>query len=153
MIKAAQALERVGAAKPATANISPALAIRAINIPAPARATPAAPAPPAAENILNVIAQTTTLGMGVTVFFLAHQATNTLALVQAIPEALALPAAANIPLVPAPLATNGKMAAVRNKCSTAPKVSCIIAMAKLLVYVLRVWASNERFRRYELVYG
>ena len=111
MIKIAPEPERAARAKPATANISPALAIRAINIPAPARATPVAPAPPAAENILNVIAQTTTLGMGVTVFFLAHQATNTLAPVQAIPEALALPAAANILHALAPAATNGTAAA------------------------------------------
>ena len=49
--------------------------------------------------------------MGVTVFFLAHQATNTLAPVQAIPEALALPAAANILHALAPAATNGTAAA------------------------------------------
>ena len=52
MIKAAQALERVGAVKLATANINLALAIRAINTLAPAPVTPAAPALPVAANIL-----------------------------------------------------------------------------------------------------
>ena len=51
MIKAAPAPERVGAVKPATVNINLAPAILVINTPAPAPATPAAPAPPAAENI------------------------------------------------------------------------------------------------------
>lgn len=95
----------------ATVNIKVAHVILFTNTAAPARATQVAPAPPAAENILNVIAQTTTLGMGVTVFFLAHQATNTLAPVQAIPEALALLAAANILHALAPAATNGTAAA------------------------------------------
>ena len=144
MIKAAQALERVGAVKLATANINLVVVIRVINTPAPVPAMQVAPAPPAAENILNVIAQTTTLGMGVTVFFLAHQATNTLAPVQAIPEALALPVVASMRLVPAPLATNGKMAAVRNKFSTALKVICIIATAPWLALRLVIWASMSR---------
>ena len=128
----------------ATVNIKVAHVILFTNTAAPARATPVAPAPPAAENILNVIAQTTTLGMGVTVFFLAHQATNTLAPVQAIPEALALPVAANIPLAPAPLAMSGKMVVAGNKHRMEQLASCIIAMAKLLVYVLQVWASMSR---------
>ena len=51
MIKIAPEQGRVGAGKPATANINLALAILAINILVPVRVTPAAPALPAEENI------------------------------------------------------------------------------------------------------
>ena len=61
---------------------------------------------------------------------LAIRATNTLARVRATPEVPAPPVVASMRLVPAPLATNGKMVVVRNKFSTAPKVSCIIATVR-----------------------
>ena len=73
---------------------------------------------------------------------LAIRATNTPAPVPATPAAPALPVAASMRLVPAPLATNGKTAAARNRMEQL--ASCIIAMAKLLVYVLQVWASMSR---------
>ena len=99
MIKIAPGQGRVAMAKPATANISLALAILAINTSVPVPATPAVPAPPAA---------------------------------------------ASIPLAPAQAVMNGKTVVARKKSLTAPKVSCIIAMAKLLVYVLQVWASMSQ---------
>ena len=73
---------------------------------------------------------------------LAIRATNTLARVRATPEVPAPPVVASMRLVPAPLATNGKTAAARNRMEQL--ASCIIAMAKLLVYVLQVWASMLR---------
>ena len=144
-------------AKPATANINLALAHHLtlgavalapaqvlINTPAPARGTPVAPALPVVENIINVTVQVIIVGMVAVVLFLVHQVINIHAPVPAMQVAQAMLAVVSMRLVPAPLATNGKMEAARNKSSTAPKVSCIIAMAKLLVYVLRVWASMLR---------
>ena len=75
---------------------------------------------------------------------LAIRATNTLARVRATPVVWAPPVVASMRLVPAPLATNGKMAVAGNKHRMEQLASCIIAMAKLLVYVLRVWASMSR---------
>ena len=66
MIKIAPEQGRAEAGKPATANINLAPAILAINIPAPAPATPVAQALPAVENILNVRVQVAMNGrMGV----------------------------------------------------------------------------------------
>ena len=79
MIKAALVQERAEAVKPAMANTKRVLAIRAINIPAPVPATPAAPAPLAAENIPNAIVQVIIVGMVAVVFCLVIRATNTLA--------------------------------------------------------------------------
>ena len=63
----------------------------------------------------------------------------------ATPVVLAPLVAVSIPPAPAPLATNGKMAAVRKKRSLMDQmVKSINAMAKLLVYVLQVWASMSR---------
>ena len=95
-------------------------------------------------SIPNAIVQVIIVGMVAVVLFLVIRATNTLAPVPAMQVAQATLAVASMRLVPAPAVMSGKMAAVRNKCSTAPKVSCIIAMAKLLVYVLQVWASMSR---------
>ena len=85
--------------KPATANISLALAILAINTSVPVPATLAAPTPLAAESILPAFA---------------------------------------------PAVMNGKMVVARNKHRMEQLASCIIAMAKLLVYVLQVWASMSQ---------
>ena len=74
----------------------------------------------------------------------AIRATNTLARVRATPEVPAPPVVASMRLVPAPAAMSGKTEVARNKSLTVPKVICIIAMAKLLVYVLQVWASMLR---------
>ena len=93
-------------------------------------------------NILIVIAPPHTLGAMVLV--LAIRATNTLARVRATPVVWAPPEVASMRLVPAPAVMSGKMAVAKNKFSTVPKVICIIAMAKLLVYVLQVWASMSR---------
>ena len=62
MIKIAPEQGRAEAGKPATANINPALAILAINIPAPALATPVAPALLAAVSIRNVLVNRLILG-------------------------------------------------------------------------------------------
>ena len=95
-------------------------------------------------SIPNAIVQVIIVGMVAVVLFLVHQVINTPAPVPATRVVPAPPVVASMRLVPAPAVMSGKMAAVRNKCSTAPKVSCIIAMAKLLVYVLQVWASMLR---------
>ena len=78
MIKIAPEQGRAGVVKPATANINLALAILAINTPAPAQVTPAVQVllvevstPPAP--VLQII-----LGMEAIAFFLVHQAINTL---------------------------------------------------------------------------
>ena len=144
-------------AKPATANINLALAHHLIlgaaplapaqvltNTPAPVPAMQVVWAPPVAVSIPNAIVQVIIVGMVAVVLFLVHQVINIHAPVPATPVVWAPPVVASMRLVPVPLATNGKTAAVRNKCSTAPKVSCIIAMAKLLVYVLQVWASMSQ---------
>ena len=56
----------------------------------------------------------------------------------ATPAVQALLATANTPPAPAPSDMNGKMEAARNKFSTAPKVSCITAMARWLASALQV---------------
>ena len=128
--------------KLATANISLAVAILAINTPAPALATPAVLAPPVAENIRNVLVRHLILGTAPPAP--AQVLINTPAPAPATPVAPALPVAANIPLAPAPLAMSGKMVVAGNKHRMEQLASCIIAMAKLLVYVLQVWASMSR---------
>ena len=138
MIKAAQALERVGAVKLVTANINLVVVIRVINTPAPAPATRVVWERLVVVSIPNAIVQVIIVGMVAVVLFLVHQATNTLAPVQAIPEAQAPLAAVNIPPVSAPAVMNGKMVVARNKHRMEQLASCIIAMAKLLVYVLQV---------------
>ena len=60
------------------------------------------------------------------------------------PVVLGLPAVENTPPAPAPLAMSGKMVVAGNKHRMEQLASCIIAMAKLLVYVLQVWASMSR---------
>ena len=75
---------------------------------------------------------------------LAILVTNTAAPARVTPVVPAPPAAENIPLAPAPAVMSGKMAVAKNKFSMALKVSYIIAMAKLLVYVLQVWASMSQ---------
>ena len=75
---------------------------------------------------------------------LAILATNTPAPAPATPVVLVRLAAESIPLAPAPLATNGKMVVAGNKHRMDQMVKSINAMAKLLVYVLRVWASMSR---------
>ena len=124
MIKAALVQERAEAVKPAMANTNRVLAIRAINIPAPVRATRVVPAPPAAENIRNVLVNRLILGVAVLVN--AHQLTNTPAPAPATRVVPAPPAAANIPPAPVPAAMSGKTEVARNKFSTVPKVICII---------------------------
>ena len=108
MIKAVPAPERVAMVKPVTANINPALAILAINIPARAPVTPEAPVRLAEENILNVIVNPPILGHQVLV--LVPQLINTPARVLATPAAPALPATASTPPASVPQATNGKIA-------------------------------------------
>ena len=129
-------------AKPAMENINLVLVILAINIPAPAPATPVVPAPLAAVNIPNVLANP--LIPGDPVLVNAHQLTNTPAPVRATPAALAPPAAENIPPAPVPAAMNGKTEVARNKFSTVPKVICIIVTVQWLVLRLAIWASMLR---------
>ena len=118
-------------AKPATANINPALAIPAINIPVQVPATPVAQAQPVVENILNVIVPLHTLGAVVLV--LAHQHINIPARVPVTPAVQARLVTANIRPAPAPAVMSGTAAAAKNKSSTGLKGSCIIAMARWLV--------------------
>ena len=112
MIKLVPEQGRAGAGKPATANTKRVLAIRAINIPAPARGTPVAPAPPVAENIS--LAPALLLILGAAPLAHAPQLINTLAPELTKPVAPAPLAAASTPLVPAPLATSGMAAAANN---------------------------------------
>ena len=102
---------RAEVAKPVTANINPALAILAINIPALAPVTPVVPAKLATENTRNVLVNRLILGHQEPVN--AHQLTNTLAPAPAIPVAPVLLAAANTPHAPAPAAMSGKTEAAR----------------------------------------
>ena len=111
MIKIAPEQGRAEAGKPATANINLAPAILVINTPAPAPATPAAPALLVAENTRNVLVNRLILGHQEPVN--AHQLTNTLAPAPAIPVAPVLLAAANTPPAPAPAAMSGKTEAAR----------------------------------------
>mgnify|MGYP004675102955 CR=1 FL=1 len=101
-----------------------------------------APVNPAAASTNPALVPLLTLGA--TALALAPQHTNTLALVQATQEAPAPPATASIQNVLANLATNGKMVVVRNKHRMEQLASCIIAMARWLAYVLRVWTSMSR---------
>ena len=153
----APAPEKAAPAPPAAANtrLAPvhllilgamalALAPQHINTLVPVPATPAAPAPLAVASIQNALAPPLILG---------HQglvnvqlSINTPAPVRDTPVVWAPPAAENIPLANAPLATNGKMVVARNKHRMEQLVSCIIAMAKLLVYVLQVWISILRWK-------
>ena len=142
MIKIAPEPEKAVMAKPAMENINLVLVIRAINTPAPVRATRVVPAPPAAENIRLVLVNHPILGVAVLVN--ARQLTNTPAPVRATPAALAPPAAENIPPAPVPAAMNGKTEVARNKFSTVPKVICIIVTVQWLVLRLAIWASMLR---------
>ena len=117
------------------------LAIRVTNIPVLVRGTPAVPVWPVTANIINVYAQVVTVGMVAVVLFLVHQVINIHAPVPAMQVAQAMLAVENTPPAPALADMDGTgVAAV----FTALKVICIIAMAKLLVYVLQVWASMLR---------
>ena len=144
MIKIAPEQGRAGAVKPATANINPALAIRVINTLAPAPATPVVWERLVVVSIPNAIVQVIIVGMVAVVLFLVHQVINIHAPVRATPVVWAPPAAENIPLANAPTVMNGKMVVARNKHRMEQLASCIIAMAKLLVYVLQVWASMSQ---------
>ena len=115
-----------------------------INTLAPAPAMQAALAPPVAVSIPNAIVQVIIVGMVAVVLFLVHQVINIHAPVRATPVVWAPPAAENIPLANAPTVMNGKMVVAKNKHRMEQLASCIIAMAKLLVYVLQVWASMLR---------
>ena len=99
-------------------------------------------AKPAMENTPPVLAHHLILGTEAPAP--AQVLINILVQGQDTPVVQVPPAAANIPPAPAPAAMNGKTVLVSNKFSTELKVICIIAMAKLLVYVLRVWASMSR---------
>ena len=131
MIKAAPEQGSAVLGKPAMANINLAHAIPAINTPARAPATPAAQAPPAVVNILNVIVHHLILGHQGLV--LAPQLINTSVPAPVIPVAPAPPAVANIRLAPVPAAMSGMVAAARNKSSMAPKETFTIATARWLV--------------------
>ena len=113
MIKIAPEQGRAEAGKPATANINPALAILAINIPALAPVTPVVPAKLATENTRNVLVNRLILGHQEPVN--AHQLTNTLAPAPATPAAQALPAVENILNVRVQVAMNGRMGVVRKR--------------------------------------
>ena len=127
--------------KAARVNTNPAPAIALTNTPAPVPEK-AAPAPPAAAN--TRLAPVHLLTHGHQEPANAPQLINIPARAPATPVVPAPPAAASIRLALAPLATSGTGAVARNKSSTAPKASCIIATARWLVYVLRVWASMLR---------
>ena len=118
-----------GQAKPAMENTPPVLAHHLIlgtappapaqvliNTPAPVRATPVVWERLVVVSIPNAIVQVIIVGMVAVVLFLVHQVINTPAPAPATRVVPAPPAAENIPLAPAPLATNGKTAAARNKC-------------------------------------
>ena len=123
---------------------APAPAQVLINTPAPVRVTPAVPALPAAVSIPNAIVQVIIVGMVAVVLFLVHQVINIHA---PVPATLAAPtplAAESILPAFAPAVMNGKMVVARNKHRMEQLASCIIAMAKLLVYVLQVWASMSQ---------
>ena len=115
-------------AKPATANINPALAIPAINTPVQVRVTRAAPAPPVVANTPPALALL--LILGAAALAPAQVIILTPAPVPAMQVAPAPPAAANTRLAPAPLATSGTAVAARNKFSMAPKEICIIVTVK-----------------------
>ena len=102
----------------------------------------AAPVNPAAASTNPALVHLLTLGA--TVLAPAPQLINMLAPAPATPAAPAPLAAENIPPAPAPAVTSGKSELARNKRKTALKEICIIAMAKLLVYVLREWTSMSR---------
>ena len=104
--------------------------------------TPVVQAPPAEDIILNVIVNPLTLGAVALVSVIVRMLM--LAPAPATPVVWAPPVMASMRLVPAPAVMSGKMAAVRNKHRMEQLASCIIAMAKLLVYVLQVWASMSR---------
>ncbi len=74
--------------KPATANINLAPAILVINTTAPARATPAAPAPPAVVNIQNARVPVVIVGMAAVALFPAPHLINIPVPAPAIPVAL-----------------------------------------------------------------
>ena len=104
--------------------------------------TPVVQVPPAEDIILNVIVHHHIRGVVALVSVIVRMLM--LAPVRATPAALAPPAAENIPPAPVPAAMNGKTEVARNKHRMEQLASCIIAMAKLLVFVLRVWASMSR---------
>ena len=140
MIKIAPGQGRAEVVKLATANINLVVVIRVINTLVQGQDTPVVQVPPAEDIILNVIVPHHIRGVVALVSVIVRM----LMLVRApaTPVAPALPVAANIPLAPAPLATNGKMVVAEHRMEQL--ASCIIAMAKLLVYVLQVWASMSR---------
>ena len=124
------------AVKLVTANISPALAILAINTLAPARATPVVPAPPAVVNIQNARVPVVIVGMAAVALFLAPPLINTLVLVPAMPEAQVPLAEVNIQSALAQVATNGKMAVVRR---------LIFALTKLMEHITKYIVAMVRW--------
>ena len=138
----APAPEKAASVAPATASTPLAPATQVTNTPAPVRVTPAAPAPPAEESIPNVLANLLILGHQESAN--APQLINMLVPAPDTPAVQVLPGGVSIPNVPVPLATNGKMVVARNKHRMEQLASCIIAMARWLVYVLRLWASMLR---------
>mgnify|MGYP004419319009 CR=1 FL=1 len=128
--------------KAAMVSTNPALAIVLINTPAPAPDTPAVQVLPVGVSIPNVLANLLILGHQESAN--APQLINMLVPAPDTPAVQVLPVGVSIPNVPVPLATNGKMVVARNKHRMEQLASCIIAMARWLVYVLRLWASMLR---------
>ena len=96
--------------KPATANISLAIVIRAINTLALARATPVAPDQHAEESIPSVLVNHHILGA--VALALAPLSINIPVPAQDTLAAQALPVVVSIPPAPVPAAMNGKMGLV-----------------------------------------
>ena len=120
-------------------SLAPAIALTNTPVPAPEKAVPA---PPAAAN--TRLAPVHLLILGAMALALAPQLINMLAPARATPAVRAKCVAENIPNVLANPATHGKMVVAGNKHRMEQLASCIIAMAKLLVYVLQVWASMSQ---------
>ena len=104
--------------------------------------TPVVQVPPVEDIILNVIVHHHIRGVVALVSVIVRMLM--LAPAPVTPVVLVRLAAENIPLAPAPAAMSGKTEVARNKHRMEQLASCIIAMAKLLVYVLQVWASMLR---------
>ena len=105
----------------------------------PVRATPEEWAKPATANINLALAHH--LILGTAALALAQVTILTPAPVPAMQVVWAPLVVASMRLVPAPAVMSGKMVVAGNMEQLA---SCIIAMAKLLVYVLQVWASMSQ---------
>ena len=132
MIKPALVPVKVETVNLVTANINLALAIRAINTPAPVPAIPAAQVLPVTANIRNVNVNRLILGTVAPV--LAPLSINTPAPVQDTPVAPAPHAEVNILRVNVPQIMSGKMELANYL--TEPKKNYITAMVKLLAFAL-----------------